>query len=278
MARNKKRHHKSSDDDFTDPVAPPRPKNKEMTTAPNITRRRPGVLEGNADAEDVKMKKTESQQFLAMSRESKRARAEKKDEYLETFRKMTEKAEVGVLEMIKDKERTMVEGEEEFQGIFREILNRALTPSNSKSRRIKIPERAKSQDHPFYERGRSALKLAKGLIAEYESLSGVIDTQRSSVGEGYGWRENMEKVQRLLDVGKRVAEGRIEVIIKKQGQDFRAGGVHEGIEEEEEYRSTLADMGLEVAGTGNDGTTWERTVKDVGKGVRRMVRHLPVDE
>lgn len=161
-------------------------------------------------------------------------------------------------------------------------MNAALTPPVATSGKGKARANAIAttdpSKHPFFLASQRALNRSQGLIAEYHNLAGLVDQavekQNEIAGFLQGCQKDKEKVERLLEIGKRVAAERIRRIVAAADDEEMEDGVWEGLEADEKLETSLFFKENEACREGKEHNLGE-ILRGAEKGVRRMVKVLP---
>ncbi len=153
---------------------------------------------------------------------------------------------------------------------------------------------ASATSHPYFTEGAALFKHCRSLLQTYETLSNSIaqavpDDIRDVEQR---WRSDAARVERLLFLGRRVAERSIEKVLLRSEEvgkdvekavtrgDGRGGGGEEIGAEEQEMReaSVFFRSSVERGERRGEGVSLVDTLRLAERGVRRLAKGLPVEE
>lgn len=163
-------------------------------------------------------------------------------------------------------------------------------PANARSSSL----RAQSQDDdglralsdpaslPMYGTASALLQRSRAMIDIYGQASQLIEQAKPAERPDAGWEQDMDRVSRLLDSGKRIAQRRIEDVLQTQhDKENQAPVLHElaaDLAEAAAIFSRSPAVGKERGSeAGKKRHDWAETLVQVEKGVKRMVKGLPED-
>ena len=129
--------------------------------------------------------------------------------------------------------------------------------------------------HPLRQKVESLLNLSKELLKTFDKASQETAAYADTLQVGEDWEADCRRLQRLLGVGKQVAENRVQRMILDQRVDAKMDGLTDETREKDEKR--WAEL-AEVEGREDDGESWALVARRMEKGVRRLVKDLPEDE
>jgi len=161
-------------------------------------------------------------------------------------------------------------------------VDAALTPptaSNGKGKaRATAVATTGPAEHPFFLASQRALNRCQALIADYRNLAGLVDQATEKLNESTGFmqgcQKDKEKVERLLEIGKRVAAEKINRVLAAAGEEKTEDRVRESLEVNERLEAGLYFKDNEERREEKE-LSLEEILRGAEKGVRRMVKVLP---
>lgn len=148
--------------------------------------------------------------------------------------------------------------------MFAAALQDPTTASGTKSQ---------SPDHPSHgflnTTSETLFRRCDDLLRHHKStaqaISAIEGPQKAESDIQQGWQQDREKVERLLDLGKRVVERRIEEVVSHKTAEELVGG-EEMTEAKSIFEGTVSKEEKQNPG---------QVLQQMEKGVEKMVRMLP---
>ncbi|KAI9718215.1 MAG: hypothetical protein M1812_004205 [Candelaria pacifica] len=255
----------------------------KTTTAPST------VLSGISDYEEDPGR-LESQEFLARTKAISKRQAQKQKDSVTDFREKIKAEQDRLLQLIEERKEEMHSADEAaFLSRFHTMVSAALVPGpyrgtdkqNIASKQL--PSDTTPISHGHFKLGQFMLTKAETLLEKYNALSEKIQQVEHSGTASLGepWKDECKEMERMLEVGRRAAQGQINDVVKRRQLDGRReleNGMA-GKDDMETLRSwELGPQRPENPSEALYGPGLFKTLGNAKRGGRKLLKGLPVDE
>ncbi|KAK3052446.1 hypothetical protein LTS18_012271 [Coniosporium uncinatum] len=220
--------------------------------------------------------------MLGLMQTLKATAKSKKNTFIKDFRKEVKAEQQRLRELLQQKEDEAAKASADHSALVQRSVNAALTPptaSNDKGKARATPVATTDPTkHPFFFASQRALDQSQALIADYHNLADLVDqaTEKQNERTGFmqGCQKDKEKVERLLEIGKRVAAKKINRVLAAAGEEETEDRVWESLEANERLEAGLYFKDNEKRREEKELSLGEM-LRGAEKGVLRMVKVLP---
>ncbi|KAH0544828.1 hypothetical protein FGG08_001057 [Glutinoglossum americanum] len=247
-----------------DPVIVPKAPESRRTSRRN----RRGIASEQGE-EEHNLGRSESQQFLQLSRAFAKKRNFHQDSYIASFEERVQAEGKKLLKVILSRKEDMYGTLKDISDVAGGLLSVVKTQSKpaspcaqpSDKNGIELTQvtdqRVLPTMHGLYVQGNRILKLSAALIGTYEDLCMEVIVLDRNLLVGQTWEKDAQRVEHLLEGGRKIAEEQI----VEQADKRMARGKNDPRREQDESTSK------------RDG--WDKVAKQTSKGIQRLVKTLP---
>ncbi|KAH0565909.1 hypothetical protein GP486_000689 [Trichoglossum hirsutum] len=240
---------------------------KDYENASKLQRASRGIRQGAVNEHDKgedDQGKSESQQFLRLSRAFAKDKILRKDSYITRFEEKVRTEGETLLKTVLSKKEDTADTEETYRSMLESLQTAALAPDSTHfvKNGVRSPQVTPTDQCMLpaalrlYTKGSCVFELSAALIGIYEDLSRSVAALDRNLLMEHTWEESAQRVQHLLEGGRQIAEERI---AGQANERIGRGGQNERSKSRGEHEE--------------DG--WAKTARQTSRGIQRLVKALP---
>ncbi|KAL9097849.1 MAG: hypothetical protein Q9165_000175 [Trypethelium subeluteriae] len=203
-----------------------------------------------------------------------------KDDFLPKLDKRVKDDEKNLIDLLAEKQSEVAENDMSFNSHLQRLLTTTIGSVSPTSFTPSLQDPScHSQPSQLITDPATLFRHCDDVLVSYNSTAKAIatatpqtPTQNSDFEVQLGWQQDMEKAERLLELGKRVTGRRVEALVRGKTAEELVGDAERDVQEMEaealfNRAEAEEEMGQERRGPGE-------VLREIEKGAKRMVRGL----